>query len=260
MQPADIPGFDLPGGDCGCLLLHGFSGTPHEMRFLGERLQERGLSVSAIRLPGHATLGPELLRSGRREWIQAARQGLEMLLARCPTVFVAGLSMGSLLTIELACEYGERIRAIVLMAPPLFLADGRLRRYAPLLRAALPVLPVKWRLRPKRDSDVADPEARRNQPLFPMPVRGMVELAALQLSARRMLPRVRQPALILHGRLDHTCPLENAEIARREIGSSRVRCHILEHSAHVITVDRDREEVAAEVGRFIEENRAVAVG
>ena len=53
-----IPGsepFYLPGGSTGCLLLHGFSATPEEMRPLGEFLASKGYSVIGVRLAGHAT-------------------------------------------------------------------------------------------------------------------------------------------------------------------------------------------------------------
>ena len=51
----DIRPFFFAGGDVGCLLVHGFTGTPHEMRFLGERLAAQGYTVSGVCLAGHAT-------------------------------------------------------------------------------------------------------------------------------------------------------------------------------------------------------------
>ncbi|NTV37277.1 MAG: carboxylesterase, partial [Anaerolineaceae bacterium] len=47
--------FLLPGGKVGCLLIHGFTGTPKEMRWWGEDLAGRGYTVLAPRLAGHAT-------------------------------------------------------------------------------------------------------------------------------------------------------------------------------------------------------------
>ena len=45
--------FDLVGGDdLGVVLVHGFTGTPYEVRYLGERLAEAGFTVSGPRLPG----------------------------------------------------------------------------------------------------------------------------------------------------------------------------------------------------------------
>ena len=44
--------FTLPGGRPAALLLHGFLGTPAEMRGLGEALHEQGWTVYAPLLPG----------------------------------------------------------------------------------------------------------------------------------------------------------------------------------------------------------------
>ena len=47
--------FYFEGGETGCLLVHGFTGTPKEMRGLGEHLAHHGYMVLGIRLSGHAT-------------------------------------------------------------------------------------------------------------------------------------------------------------------------------------------------------------
>src|SRR6266508_285833 len=46
MSPPDVRPFDLDrGGERGVLCIHGFTGTPFEVRYLGERLADRGLTV-----------------------------------------------------------------------------------------------------------------------------------------------------------------------------------------------------------------------
>jgi len=55
--PQTFPGaepFFLSGSRCGCLLVHGFTGTPKEMRWMGENLHSQGYTVLGIRLSGHA--------------------------------------------------------------------------------------------------------------------------------------------------------------------------------------------------------------
>ena len=42
--------FYFPGNSTGCLLIHGFTGAPMEMRPLGDFLAEKGYSVLGIRL------------------------------------------------------------------------------------------------------------------------------------------------------------------------------------------------------------------
>ncbi len=52
LLPDGVP-FLLPGGSTGCVLVHGFTAMPGEMRWLGEDLASRGNTVVGIRLPGH---------------------------------------------------------------------------------------------------------------------------------------------------------------------------------------------------------------
>ena len=43
--------FFLPGGPTGVLLIHGFTGSPPEMRLVGNYLNQRGCTVSGPLLP-----------------------------------------------------------------------------------------------------------------------------------------------------------------------------------------------------------------
>ena len=94
--------FELAGDTRGVLCIHGFTGTPHDMRFLGETLAERGMTVSGIALPGHATRVEELEPLGHAEWTAAVAAAFDALAARCRTVAVVGQSMGGLLAMHLA--------------------------------------------------------------------------------------------------------------------------------------------------------------
>lgn len=246
----DTGGFFFRGGPVGCLLIHGFTGTAHEMRFLGEHLHAEGFTVRGVLLPGHATLGYDLYQARAWDWYAAAVNGLEDLGRCCDTTVAVGLSMGAVLALRLAAERADSVSRVAALGTALVVSDSRLQSAAPLLRLASMFVPLPYAVRPKESCDIADDEARRIHPLFPMPLRGMAELALLQRQVRPLLPRITQPALVLHGSLDKVCPLENVEILRRELGSQQVLSRIFEHSAHILPVDREKEEVAAEVTRF----------
>ena len=67
MSGADA--FDLVGdGDVGVVLVHGFTGTPYEVRYLGEQLWRAGLSAAAPLLPGHGTTVSELEHTTWHDW------------------------------------------------------------------------------------------------------------------------------------------------------------------------------------------------
>jgi len=89
-----------------------------------------------------------------------------------------------------------------------------------------------------------------------MPLSAPIELLKLSAIVRPRLQRIKQPALIMHGRLDHTCPAaKNVDYAMRHLGSAQKRAVILEQSFHVITVDSEKERVASEVTGFVSQFR-----
>src|SRR5690554_1252829 len=63
------------GNSTGCLLIHGFTGTPSEMRPLGTYLNQQGYTVSGIQLPGHGTKPEDLMRVKWEAWYQEAVAG-----------------------------------------------------------------------------------------------------------------------------------------------------------------------------------------
>src|SRR5581483_10301797 len=86
----------------GALLVHGFTGSPFEMRLLGEHLAARGLAVEGPLLPGHRSTTAALAATGWRDWLAGVERAFEKLQSRAPRVAVCGLSLGGLLTLELA--------------------------------------------------------------------------------------------------------------------------------------------------------------
>lgn len=243
-------------GEVGCLLVHGFTGTPYEMRFLGEHLHAAGYSVGGVRLAGHATRVEELARCRWTDWYQSVEEGFDRLSGHCSKIIGVGLSMGALLTVGLAARHASRVAALALLSPSFELANPWAERLARIVRFALPVLPDSLRYLAKGESDIADPLERRQRPTYHrIPVHGVAELVDLQRHARTWLPSVGQPVLVIHARQDHTAPLSNLDFLRAALGDLK-RTVILEDSYHVITVDREKERVASEVNRFIGEDVA----
>src|SRR4051812_24515074 len=110
-------GYWFEGNDVGCLLLHGFTGTPQNVRPLADYLARRGLAVAAPRMPGHGTTVADLDRTGPEDWLPPAQQAPGEPRGRCSTVFVAGISMGGTIALELAGRHAA-LPGVVAMAAP----------------------------------------------------------------------------------------------------------------------------------------------
>src|SRR5687768_16151489 len=52
--------FIYRAGEVGCLMVHGFTSSPFEMRGLGRHLAERGITAAAPLLAGHGTSPEDL--------------------------------------------------------------------------------------------------------------------------------------------------------------------------------------------------------
>lgn len=254
MAAPDTAPFLLRAGPTGCLLIHGFTATPEEMRFLGERLHARGYTVSGVRVAGHATSVDDLERSTWRDWYASAYTGLVELRQHAVRIIAVGQSMGALLALKLGADPRAGVEGLALLSPALKLSMSGLPWLTPIFPLILAVAGHRYRYLPKKNGrDIADPRARAASRNYPqLPLRGIAQLVKLQQQVRRLLPQVHQPALIIHARQDHTCPLVNVEILRRHLAGP-VRTRLLDHSYHVVSVDVEKEEVADEVARFVEE-------
>ena len=251
LRGASPSGASLNGRRLGCLLLHGFTGTPQEMRFLGECLHRDGHTVSGVRLAGHCTSVDDFARTTWTDWYGSARSGVEELQQDAAQVVVVGQSMGALLALKLAVEHPQAIAGLVLLAPALELSNPWVRRLGPALRLLLPLLKQTRRHLRRGERDVADHQARSESPSYRhVPLPALHQLLVLQDHVQSILSHVRQPALIMHSRQDHTCPPSNVALLERSLRGP-IRSVLLEDSFHVISIDVDRERVASEVTAFV---------
>jgi carboxylesterase len=233
--------FLWPGGPDGVLLIHGYTATTAEVRPLAHDLHGRGYTVSGPLLPGHFTTPADANRRTWRDWVRATEAAYQELAARCPRVIVGGESTGALLALYLAGEHPE-IAAVLAYAPALRLNLGTLD--AVKLRLAAPFVPHL----PKGSLDAADLwQGYRVNPL-----RGGVQLLNFQRVVRARLPQIRQPLLIMQGKLDTTVHAGAPQTIHDAVQSPVKELHWLDNSAHTVIIDRERELVFAITARFIE--------
>jgi len=236
--------FDLVGdGDVGVVLVHGFTGTPYEVRYLGEQLWRAGYSAHAPLLPGHGTTVSELERTTWHDWSAAVESALEAMQKRHRHVAIVGQSLGGLLALYSASRRRD-LCAVVSLAAPLWLRG--LARWA---------VHVPVRLLPKLGgSDARDRRVRAENPGYrAVPTRALAQVIEMMRIADAALPEITQPVLVIHARHDHTAPVACAARIAERARARRVR--ILPRSYHLIAADVERDVVAAEVLAFIVQRR-----
>jgi carboxylesterase len=245
----------VAGDGRGVLCLHGITGTPWEVRPLAEALGRHGCSVEAPMLAGHGGTLADLARTSWRDWAGSAEAAMEALAARVAgPVAVCGFSMGGLLALHLARTFPDRVRALVVMSAPL-----RLRRYQIMGIRALCKLPVDFSALPGacipklKGSDISDPEMRLLNPgLRAFPVAALENLFDLMDVVRADLPAVRTPALVVHGRHDHTVPMDDSLELTGSLGSDVIERLWLERSCHIVALDVEQAALIDGVTRFLD--------
>lgn len=232
------------GNDIGCLLIHGFTGTPQNVRPLADYLARRGLAVSVPRMPGHGTTVADLDTTGPEDWLAAAEGALSDMRERCSTVFVAGISMGGTIALELARRFPDLPGVVVMAAPVL-----PLEALEPVVQAPdrPATIPAPWATVGVLTEDVGVGGIA----YLEMPLGALERGMQLMADVRGGLGEVTVPALLIYGDADQIVDKANGPFVLDAIATADKRLLSLPQSSHEVTLDVDRERVMVEVYDFI---------
>ena len=230
--------FRFSGGNVGCLLVHGLTGTPFEMRELGQTLYENGFTVSGPLLAGHATNDwRDLANATWRDWARSVETEYQYLTAHCDRIMIVGLSMGGCLSLWLTANQKVSPTALVIMASPLFLLTP-LQRI--LIRLLSPIFPYKR----KGVSAICDPVARNSHLTGKHTVyRAVLSGDQLVTQLRPLLPQVAVPTLLVYSEKDPVVKPLNGDYMQSYLGSERKGLVWLHNSWHIVTRDYDKQLV-----------------
>jgi len=265
--------FFLKGGPKGVLLIHGITGTPSEMHYLGRALNKAGYTVLCNTLPCHCGSLGELKRVTWGEIADFCAKDLGFLKKECPKVFVGGLSMGALMSAHLAYKFPDDISGVISLAPTFFYDGWALHKGKIFLDFMwrIPFLRNKINIREDWPYGLKDEHSRANiqrfyknakssefdnkvllfgSPFFP--VACLYQHHLFTKVVKKEIPFVKNPILILHARQDDMTSLKNAQYLFDNIASSDRSLVILEDSYHMITIDKEKDKVAREVIGFLD--------
>ncbi len=236
----------------GCVLAHGFTASPEEMRWLGEHLNAQGLTVYCPRLAGHGLTPARMRPQHWLDWYDDVRDAAILLRARCRKVYAVGLSMGGLLSLQVAAA--GLVDGAVIMAAP-FYVESSLLPYARWLKYV-----VRFRRANPGDLDARVREAQRvmgredyGRAAYDdfTPVASAEQLYNLMNNTRKKLDLITVPLLALYSRADQTVPFDNLQILLNGVVHADVTHHVFKKSDHVLTQDIEREKVFALVWNWL---------
>lgn len=234
-----------------CLLIHGFTGTPKEMRSMGEYLNQNGYTCLGIRLAGHATGPEDMIRSNWTDWVASVEDGFSLLRDSTDAVFLVGLSMGGVLSLLMSTRFdSQRIRGAVAMSTPYKLPDDPRLRHIDWIARMIPYMPKS---NEEPGASWFDKEAWKDHISYPQnPVRSIGQLNKLLGEMRAALPKIRVPVLLMHSKDDRYVSPENMELIFAALGNASDKTKVyLTGSSHVVTRDAARHQVFEAVRQFI---------
>lgn len=243
--PGAEPFLYQAGGKIGCLLIHGYTGSPYNMKLMGEYLWEKGITALGVRLKGHGTFPGDMKDCTYRDWIGSAEEGLKLLKNICSEVYVAGLSMGGAITLYLAAKYPQEIAGIIPMCAPAVIGGWRSRLipFAPVISRLAPYLPMTG-------NSVRDPSVKQVNYKW-APSVSLIELLKLIDRTKDAIPLIGQPALVVASRNDPLVPESSAEYILNNIASGQKQIMKVDNSYHVVTLDYDKDIIFRKSEEFI---------
>jgi esterase/lipase len=218
--------FLWPGGQPAALLVHGYLGSPAEMRPLAKSLRREGWTVQGLLLPGFGADVETLPEREVEEWLSAIVDALRALQREHSPVLLIGHSMGAALSVAAAAKSAATAErsavaqqppdGLVLLSPYVYLLSpfwggayaslgwllprhARLFRWADWNQPGLREwIAFAW---PHLDLDDVDNQRAFSQIAVPLSI-----LASLHKSGREARRRARTltvPTLVLQGAHDH---------------------------------------------------------
>ncbi|MFD1019313.1 alpha/beta hydrolase [Thalassobacillus hwangdonensis] len=226
----------------GCLCIHGYTGSPYEVKPLVDYLDARtNWEFVVPTLPGH---GEDLDLKGHyyQEWIATAELALLQMMKEksYDKIYIIGFSMGGMIAAYLTAKY-KIDRLVLLSAAGKYISIPQM--YKDIL--GLMVEAVKGSVRSN------ELYLRYSYKMKRTHFSSTLEFIKCVNFTRDYLAYVTCPVLIMQGELDGMVPLKSAFYLEQEIPSEKKELVFLKQSKHLVCHGEDQDELFDTVLSFL---------
>ncbi|WRP06069.1 carboxylesterase [Rossellomorea aquimaris] len=234
--------FTFEAGPRAVLLLHGFTGNSADVRMLGRFLEKKGYSSHAPHYKGHGVPPEELVHTGPEDWWQDVMDGYELLKSKgYEEIAVAGLSLGGVFSLKLG--YTVPVKGIVPMCAPMYIKSEEVM-YKGVVDYAREF--KKFEGKPEEQIEKEIEEFKKT------PMNTLKALQELIADVRENVDMIYSPTFVVQARHDHMINTDSANIIYDNVESDDKDIKWYEESGHVITLDKEKEQLHEDVYGFLE--------
>lgn len=230
------------------LLLHGFTSSTDTVDGLLPYLEKERIPFERPILRGHGTRFQDLRGVKARDYYIDAERTLLKLWARGYRTIVVGLSMGGLVSLELAMRHPEMIAGIITVAAALKFVDWRAKLSGIVKNF------VRYQPSPNSFNDLTLAKNSTNYTRFP--VDAFHSLYRYSRKIAEHLPEVHVPICILQSKKDQIVAPESANIIYEKVSSPLRQIIWFEQSGHEMMQDLEADKVFEEIMNFINQFHA----
>ena len=233
----DVNNYQFNKESCdGVYIIHGFTNTTYEVKELAIYLSEQGFYTRADNLPGHGTTPEDCNRCRYSDWIEFVEQGVAEMSSRCKNIYVIGISMGSVLALQVSSIFP--LNAAVFASTVIqFKNKFDVRILTPLFHRLHPYT-LKQKNFPK--------EVQNTIEFFGYdvwPLSALNEMRKLTTKVKAILPIIKCPALVIHSEADLLSPPSNISLVYNAISSENKEQLIVENAGHNLFASNPDQEI-----------------
>jgi carboxylesterase len=243
------------------ILVHGLTGLPLEMKYVGKELNKKGFTVICPLLAGHAQGKKELLKTNYNDWYQTIKDVLLAIEEKVDQIYVAGICVGGMLGLKLAYEFKHTIKGAAVYSAAIRYDGWNIPLHG-VLSPLIPIIghlpPVKWLGFSERHPFGIKDDRLRNiimrgdflkdsEDKFPFQT--LRQMYKLNDDMRDKFKEIITPTLLLHAKNDDLSHYRNSEYILSRLGGKK-QLILLDDSYHMIHIDRERAKVVEYTADF----------
>ncbi|MCM3672427.1 MULTISPECIES: carboxylesterase [Peribacillus] len=234
--------FTFEGGKRAVLLLHGFTGNSADVRMLGRYLEKQGYTCHAPHYKGHGVPPEELVKTGPEDWWKDVMMAYDFLKSKGhEEIAVAGLSLGGVFSLKLG--YTVPIKGIVSMCAPMYIKSEEMM-FKGVLEYAREFKKYEGKTQEQIELEM--------DLLADKPMNTLKALQELITDVREHVDLIYAPTFVVQGRHDDVINPKSADIIIDAIESPVKKVKWYEESGHVITLDKEKNQLHEDVLEFLE--------